>query len=71
VDPFAGTGTTAIAALETGRCSINIEIEPSYIDLIVSRLQRSKVTGQIEIHRSFRLLADDTPLFQQVAHDGN
>jgi modification methylase len=27
VDPFAGTGTTALAALETGRNSVSVEIE--------------------------------------------
>src|ERR1051325_8796967 len=30
VDPFAGTGTTALAALEVGRSSISVEIEPAY-----------------------------------------
>lgn len=52
VDPFAGTGTTAIAALETGRSSISVEIEPSYIDMIDERLKRlGSLTGNIEIIR--------------------
>jgi site-specific DNA-methyltransferase (adenine-specific) len=38
VDPFGGTGTTALAALETGRNSISVEIEPTYVDLIEERL---------------------------------
>lgn len=38
VDPFGGTGTTALAALETGRNSISVEIEPTYVDLIEGRL---------------------------------
>jgi site-specific DNA-methyltransferase (adenine-specific) len=41
LDPFAGTGTTAVAALETGRNSISVEIEPSYIDMIEQRLQEN------------------------------
>jgi DNA modification methylase len=31
LDPFAGTGSTAIAALSAGRSSISVEIEPSYL----------------------------------------
>jgi DNA modification methylase len=37
LDPFGGTGTTALAAVELGRNSITIEIEPQYIDLIDKR----------------------------------
>lgn len=40
VDPFAGTGTTAVAAIHTGRHSISIDIEPSYIDMIEARLDK-------------------------------
>lgn len=53
VDPFAGTGTTAIAALETGRHSVSVEIEPVYVDLIKQRLTDVKAKGlpaQIQIH---------------------
>lgn len=52
VDPFAGTGTTAIAALETGRSSISVEIEPTYLDMIQERLNSlGSLTGDISIHR--------------------
>lgn len=51
VDPFAGTGTTTLAALETGRNSISVEIDASYVGLIEERLQESKLAGKIEIHR--------------------
>ena len=52
VDPFAGTGTTALAAMETGRNSISIEIEPSYVELISRRLSaESSLTGRVEIVR--------------------
>ena len=52
VDPFAGTGTTAIAALQNGRNSISVEIEPCYIGLIVKRLSDEKaLIGRGEIIR--------------------
>ena len=31
LDPFAGTGTTSVAAISAGRNSISIDIEPSYV----------------------------------------
>jgi modification methylase len=40
LDPFAGTGTTNLAAIEAGRNSIGIEIEPTYIDQIEKRLEQ-------------------------------
>lgn len=53
VDPFGGTGTTAIAALETGRHSVSIDIEPSYVDVIEKRLKSSKVPGHVKVDRNF------------------
>jgi len=38
LDPFSGTGTTALAALNTGRNSISNEIEPKYHRLAEERL---------------------------------
>jgi len=69
VDPFAGTGTTAIAALETGRNSVSVEIEPAYVDLIEKRLHESKLTGQIEILRKTDLL--DVSMLSSAVGDGN
>jgi len=40
-DPFAGLGTTALAALESGRNSVNIEIEPKYLALANQRLREA------------------------------
>jgi len=39
LDPFAGTGTTGLAAVATGRNSICNEIEPTYFQLAKQRLQ--------------------------------
>lgn len=33
LDPFGGTGSTAIAAIQSGRNSVSVEIEPTYVDL--------------------------------------
>jgi modification methylase len=33
LDPFGGLGNTAVAAIRTGRNSISVEIEPTYIEL--------------------------------------
>jgi site-specific DNA-methyltransferase (adenine-specific) len=39
LDPFVGTGTTDLAAIETGRNSIGNEIEPAYLRIAEQRLQ--------------------------------
>jgi site-specific DNA-methyltransferase (adenine-specific) len=59
LDPFAGTGSTAIAAIAAGRNSISNEIEDSYLDLAYARLvsagAKSKSIGAtiatIELHQ--------------------
>jgi DNA modification methylase len=38
LDPFLGTGTTAIAAAKTGRHSIGFEIDEHYFDLAQKRV---------------------------------
>lgn len=40
LDPFLGTGTTAIAAAKTGRNSIGIEVDPVYRQLALTRFHR-------------------------------
>ncbi len=37
LDPFAGSGTTLIAAEKTGRIGCGIELDPRYVDVIVRR----------------------------------
>jgi DNA modification methylase len=39
LDPFAGSGTTLIAAEKTGRLACAIEYDPHYCDVIVRRWQ--------------------------------
>jgi hypothetical protein len=40
LDPFAGSGTTMVAAHRTGRQSIGIEIEPKYCEIAKQRMLR-------------------------------
>jgi DNA modification methylase len=40
LDPFAGSGTTLIAAQKTGRCARVIEFDPAYCDQIVRRFEQ-------------------------------
>lgn len=41
LDPFMGSGTTAIAARETGRHFVGYELDPGYTDLAKQRIQAS------------------------------
>lgn len=43
-DPFGGSGTTMIAAEQTGRACFMMELDPVYIDVIIERWQN--FTGQ-------------------------
>jgi modification methylase len=47
VDPFAGTGTTGLAALIAGRNSINFDIEPQYVYMMAQRLRSSDVAAKV------------------------
>jgi len=39
LDPFAGSGTTGVAAARLGRRFVGIELEPEYADLAVRRFK--------------------------------
>ena len=43
-DPFLGSGSTLIAAEDTGRICYGLELSPAYVDVIVQRWQ--KLTGR-------------------------
>jgi site-specific DNA-methyltransferase (adenine-specific) len=40
LDPFLGTGTTVVAAMNVGRNSVGIEVDAGYLSLAKSRLER-------------------------------
>jgi DNA modification methylase len=40
LDPFAGTGSTALAAISAGRNSISLDIEPAYIEIARKNIEK-------------------------------
>ena len=48
LDPFSGSGTTIMAAEETGRRCCAVELDPPYVDVAIRRWQRA--TGQDAVH---------------------
>jgi DNA modification methylase len=45
LDPFMGSGQTALAALESGRHYVGYEIDPAYVELAERRIQEFKTTN--------------------------
>lgn len=46
-DPFMGSGTTGVAAVQMGRQFIGIERDPSYFDIACERISRAVAQGQL------------------------
>lgn len=51
LDPFLGTGTTALGAAKWGRNSIGIEVDKHYFDMAVARLANStdRLFGSVQV----------------------
>jgi DNA modification methylase len=52
VDPFSGTGSTTLAAVELGRNSVAVEIDPNYVTMAKERLDASPLKARIEVRRT-------------------
>jgi DNA modification methylase len=52
-DPFMGTGTTGVAAVQTGRAFVGIERERAYFDIACRRIEQAQAQGC--------LLTEDSP----------
>jgi len=48
LDPFAGTGSTCIAAMRAGRSSLGLDIDPDYIDMARERCTEAATTVLVE-----------------------
>jgi modification methylase len=44
LDPFVGTGTTCVAAMNTGRSSIGVDIDGNFVRLARERLQKAALS---------------------------
>ena len=49
LDPFMGSGTTGVAAIQMGRKFIGIEREPKYFEIAVRRIQEAQRQGDFFI----------------------
>jgi DNA modification methylase len=46
-DPFMGSGTTGVAAVQTGRSFVGIEIDPTYFEIAVRRIDKAIDAGAL------------------------
>lgn len=42
LDPFAGSGTTCVVALKTGRCFVGIEVNKKYVEIAEKRIREAR-----------------------------
>ena len=47
LDPFMGSGTTGVAAIQLGRKFIGIERDPKYFDIACKRIEQAAAQGQL------------------------
>lgn len=53
LDPFAGSGSTAVAAIRSGRNSISVEVEDEYLLAAVQRATRAAANEPLKTHTAF------------------
>lgn len=61
IDPFAGIGTTLIAAKDTGRNAVGFDLKKEYVEIAKDRLKQDKLnnaTQQIEINYDAHNISD-------------
>jgi site-specific DNA-methyltransferase (adenine-specific) len=52
LDPYMGSGTTGVAAVQMGRTFIGIEREPKYFDIACKRIEDAQRQGDMFIERT-------------------
>jgi len=45
LDPFMGAGSTAVAAVRTGRSFVGFDTEPEYVDLALARIEKARAAA--------------------------
>ena len=58
LDPFAGSGTTAVAAIASGRNSISLDIESSYINIARENIEKAIKNKRTAAAVHARLISD-------------
>lgn len=58
LDPFMGSGSTAVAARRTGRRFVGFDTEPSYVDLALERVRREGASDDAAEVRTLRDIVD-------------
>jgi modification methylase len=61
LDPFAGSGSTAIAAIRAGRSSISIEIEEEYLNSATRRAAHEAASRLVESHMAIVIESTSPP----------
>ena len=56
LDPFMGSGTTAVASKELGRQYVGMEIEPKWHKIAVDRVSGINAKGQVSLFADFEAL---------------
>lgn len=51
IDPFMGSGTTGVAAVQLGRKFVGIELDETYFDLACERIRSAQSHGDMFSHR--------------------
>jgi len=55
LDPFAGSGTTLLAAAEAGRVSVGVEVDDRYCAAAVARLEKWHAQGRLSLTANERI----------------
>lgn len=64
LDPFMGSGTTGVAAIQLGRKFIGIEREPKYFEIACRRIEQAVSQGKLFLDEQIESLASQSALFE-------
>jgi site-specific DNA-methyltransferase (adenine-specific) len=67
LDPFAGSGSTAVAAIRAGRNSISVEIEEEYLNAATRRVAREAAGRLVESHTAIVVEMASTQCWSRAA----